>query len=84
MSTKKSNLSYICIYYSYLSMFDKLSDQELGEVINALLDYVENGKMAASEGGMRGLFNCMVHQIKLDERKYQKRCKTKGDKSNES
>lgn len=78
MKKEKSCLSYICLYYSYLCMIDRLSDRELGEVICALFDYVEDGKMAEFGGGMRGAFLNMVHGIKLDERKYQKRCKKKG------
>lgn len=82
MKKGKDCLSYICLYYSYLCMIERLSDEELGKVICALFDYVENGKMAEFEGGMRGTFLNIVHGIDLDERKYRKRCKKKGEKEN--
>lgn len=80
MAAKQSELSYICIYYRYEYLFDRMSDEELGKVILALLDYVENGTIPDFKGGIRGAFASVMHQIKQDERSYQKCCDKKGGK----
>ena len=84
MAKKQNDLSYICLYYSYLDMIDHLTDEELGTVIYALLDYADDGTIPDFEGSMKGAFGCMRYQMQLDERNYQKRCGKKRRKSRKS
>lgn len=67
-------LEYFCCYHSYRKKVAKLSDQEVGRLFRALLEYSENGETKELTGRESIAFDFIADDIDRQKQAYQDRC----------
>lgn len=67
-------LEYIPLYYSYRRKLEKLSDQELGRLVRALLQYGETGEAEQLAGRESIAFDFIADDIERARAAYNERC----------
>lgn len=67
-------LEYIPLYYSYRRKLEKLSDQELGRLVRALLQYGETGEAEQLAGRESIAFDFIADDIERAKAAYNERC----------
>ena len=67
----------LLIYYDYQSHFNFLTDEQLGKIVRAMLDYEINGVLPEfDETIMKMTFSFIKSNLDRDREKYFKMCKT--------
>ena len=67
-------LEYIPFYYSYRKKLEKLSDQEVGRLVRALLEYGETGETEELTGRESIAFDFIADDINRAKAAYDERC----------
>lgn len=67
-------LEYIPFYYSYRKKLEKLSDQEIGRLVRALLEYGETGETEELAGRESIAFDFIADDINRAKAAYEERC----------
>lgn len=67
-------LEYIPFYYSYRKKLEKLSDQEVGRLVRALLEYGETGETEELAGRESIAFDFIADDINRAKAAYEERC----------
>ena len=67
-------LEYFCCYHSYRRNVAKLSDQEVGRLFRALLEYSESGEAKELAGRESVAFDFIADDIDRQKQAYQERC----------
>ena len=67
-------LEYFCCYHSYRRKVAKLSDQEVGRLFRALLEYSESGEAKELAGRESVAFDFIADDIDRQKRAYQEKC----------
>lgn len=67
-------LEYIPFYYSYRKKLEKLSDQEIGRLVRALLEYGETGETEELTGRESIAFDFIADDINRAKAAYDERC----------
>lgn len=67
-------LEYIPLYYSYRKKLEKLSDQEVGRLVRALLEYGETGETEELTGRESIAFDFIADDINRAKVAYDERC----------
>lgn len=67
-------LEYIPFYYSYRKKLEKLSDQEVGRLVRALLEYGETGETEELTGRESIAFDFIADDINRAKEAYDERC----------
>lgn len=67
-------LEYIPFYYSYRKKLEKLSDQEVGRLVRALLEYGETGETEELVGRESIAFDFIADDINRAKAAYEERC----------
>lgn len=66
---------YMCLYHSFLSSADSMSDRELGRVLRAALTYSARREDPSDlTRSLRPIYAGLKEQIDRDRRKYEARC----------
>ncbi len=71
-----SDMTFLCLYRSYLDAFALLEDAMLGRLIRAMLEYMEAGAEPTLTGPEKYLWPMMKSQIDRDTATYLKKCET--------
>jgi len=78
-----AQMTYVCLYISYLDSLSALSDVARGRLMLAMLQYAASGQMPRLTGDAKILWPMIRSQIDRDMQKYQEMCETnriKGSK----
>lgn len=67
-------LEYIPFYYSYRKKLEKLSDQEVGRLVRALLKYGETGETEELTGRESIAFDFIADDVSRAKAAYDERC----------
>lgn len=67
-------LEYIPFYYSYRKKIEKLSDQEVGRLVRALLEYGEAGEAEELTGRESIAFDFIADDIDRAKKSYEDKC----------
>lgn len=68
------SMEYFCCYHSYKKKCEKLSDQELGRLFRALLEYSESGAVADLTGRESIAFDFIADDIDRSKKAYEEKC----------
>lgn len=68
------SMEYFCCYHSYKKKCEKLSDQELGRLFRALLEYSESGAVADLAGRESIAFDFIADDINRAKKAYAEKC----------
>ena len=66
--------SSFLIYLDYKEQFELLTDEELGQLLRAIMLYEETGKITELSGMLKMAFSFIKTQLDRDREKYQSRC----------
>lgn len=69
-------MEYFCCYHSYTRKLAKLSDQEVGRLFRALLDYSARGEAPELAGRESVAFDFIADDIDRARAVYEERCRT--------
>lgn len=72
-------IEYFCCYHSYRRSCEKLTDQELGRLFRALLDYSETGISPDLTGRESIAFDFIACDIDRAKEAYEKRCASNAE-----
>ena len=73
-------MKYVQLYYTYREVIRKLSDEEKGQLLDAILDYAEFGREPKLEGKADVVFPTFAMLIDRDKAAYEEKCrKMKGN-----
>lgn len=70
-----SQISYICLYLSYLDTLAPYSDEEKGRIVTAMLTYASTGEIPEMNGNERFIWPTIKAQIDRDSTNYNAKCK---------
>ncbi len=68
-------MEYFCCYHSYARKLAKLSDQEVGRLFRALLDYSARGEAPELAGRECVAFDFIADDIDRSQAHYEERCR---------
>lgn len=66
--------SSFLIYLSYEEQFNLLSDEELGQLMRAIMQYEKTGEVPKLEGMLKMAFSFIKSQLDKDNEKYNEVC----------
>ena len=69
-----ANVSYVCLYTSYLQTLSPFSDAERGRIMTAMLNFAATGEVPDFEGNERFIWPSIQAQIQRDVEAYQTKC----------
>jgi len=75
-------MEYFCCYHSYARKLAKLSDQEVGRLFRALLDYSARGEAPELTGRESVAFDFIADDIDRSRAVYEERCRTNAANGN--
>ena len=75
---ENQNKSFV-LYTDYAKHIALLTNEEVGELLKALLEYVEFGKQPQLFGALMMCFSFIADQIARDKEKYQDVCKKRAE-----
>ena len=75
---ENQNKSFV-LYTDYAKHIALLTNEEAGELLKALLEYVEFGKQPQLSGALMMCFSFIADQIARDKEKYQDVCKKRAE-----
>lgn len=78
MDNKNKHNSFV-LYTSYTQQISLLSDQEAGQLLKALLAFVEKGEVPKLDGALKMCFSFISEQIRRDKEKYEETCKKRAE-----
>ena len=70
------------IYYDSKEVFDAMTDEEVGQLVNALLNYAKSGNLPSLNSSLNLVFLMMKKQIDRDAEKYTKVCEKNRENIN--
>lgn len=70
-----SELTYVCLYNSYLSSLAPYTDAQVGRLIRAMLAYSQNGEIPQFKKTERMIWPTLQNQIDRDKEAYEERRK---------
>ena len=76
---KESQNKSFVLYTDYAKHIALLTNEEAGELLKALFEYVEFGKQPAFSGALMMCFSFIADQIARDKEKYQDVCKKRAE-----
>lgn len=62
------------IYLDYEEQFDLLTDEQIGQLMRAIIKYEKTGEILELEGMVKMAFSFMKTQLDRDREKYQAKC----------
>lgn len=65
-----SELTYVCLYNSYLASLAPYTDAQVGRLIRAMMDYSQNGVIPQFKGTERMIWPTLQNQIDRDRQAY--------------
>ncbi len=68
-------MKYVQLYYTYREVIRKLSDEEKGQLLDAILDYGEFGKVPPLHGNADIIFPAFAMLIDRDKAAYEEKCR---------
>ena len=68
-------IEYFCFYHNYAKKCEKLSDQELGRLVRALLKYSETGEATELVGRESIAFDFIADDIDRAKQSYEEKCR---------
>ena len=68
-------MKYVQLYYTYREVIRKLSDEEKGQLLDAILDYAEFGREPKLEGKADVVFPTFAMLIDRDKAAYEEKCR---------
>ena len=68
-------MKYVQLYYTYREVVRKLSLEEKGQILDAILDYGEFGKVPKLEGNADIVFPTFAMLIDRDKVAYEEKCR---------
>ncbi len=69
-----ADVSYVCLYVSYLQSLSPFTDAECGRIVKAMLHYASTGEAPQFDGNERFLWPSLQAQIDRDMDAYQAKC----------
>ena len=69
-----ADLTYVCLYVSYLQTLSPFTDAERGRILNAMLNYAVTRQVPEFEGNERYIWPTIQAQIDRDSIAYQEKC----------
>lgn len=72
-------IEYFCCYHSYRRRCEKLTDQELGRLFRALMEYSETGETQELAGRESIAFDFIAEDIDRSKQAYDERCHTNAE-----
>ena len=66
--------SSFLIYLDYKEQFNLLSNEELGQLLRAIMLYEETGKITELNGMLKMAFSFIKTQLDKDRQKYKEKC----------
>lgn len=66
--------SSFLIYLDYKEQFELLTDEELGQLLRAIMLYEETGKITELSGMLKMAFSFIRTQLDKDRQKYEDKC----------
>lgn len=69
-----SELSYVCMYHSYLEALEPFTDEERGRLLMAMLRFSCLGETVELHGNERYIWPSIRGQIQRDQQSYEKKC----------
>lgn len=69
-----ADLTYVCLYVSYLQTLSPFTDAERGRILNAMLNYAATQRIPEFEGNERYIWPTIQAQIDRDSIAYQEKC----------
>ena len=70
-----AQISYICLYLSYLETLAPYSDEEKGRILTAMLTYAAIGEIPDMNGNERFILPTIKAQIDRDSINYEAKCR---------
>ena len=71
-------IEYFCCYHSYKKKCEKLTDQELGRLFRALMEFSETGGRQELAGRESIAFDFIADDIERAKAAYEAKCKKTG------
>ena len=68
-------MKFVQLYYTYREVISKLTDEEKGQLLDAILDYGEFGKVPPLRGNADIVFPTFAMLIDRDKAAYEEKCK---------
>ncbi len=68
-------MKYVQLYYTYREVISKLTDEEKGQLLDAILDYGEFGKVPQLKGNADIIFPTFAMLIDRDKAAYEEKCR---------
>ena len=68
-------MKYVQLYYTYREVISRLSVEEKGQILDAILDYAEFGKEPKLEGKADVVFPTFAMLIDRDKAAYEEKCR---------
>ena len=62
------------IYIDYEEQFNLLTDEEVGQLMRAIIKYEKTGNMPKLDGMLKMAFSFIKTQLDRDRKKYNKKC----------
>ena len=68
-------MKYVQLYYSYRQVVSRLSNEEKGQLFDAIIDYAEHKREPKLSGRVEVLFPAFAMQIDRDQIAYEEKCR---------
>ena len=68
-------MKFVQLYYTYREVISKLTDEEKGQLLDAILDYGEFGKVPPLRGNADIVFPTFAMLIDRDKAAYEEKCR---------